>query len=202
MRIVLLPCAPYELNYIERWANELAKTGWRLRSIPLLLPFLAVLEEAEPARYRLDYERRDYHGYYCRVPFVRMLLIEGEPTGYSPQEMRSIGYFNVVCQPIFEPVITLMVFKDIFTLPMLSLVKNPALFGDYPLFGFMTALMALIILTGFIAALVFLIAFTWRRSRRVELICYRVTGLTNFLCLAWALLSLLLLATVGMYYPI
>lgn len=203
MRVVLLPCVPYELGVLERWANELGRQGWRIRLIPLFLPFLAVLEPAEPAKYRLYPHRVDYHGYYCRVPFLRLLLIEGEPEyAHSPDEMQVAGYMALCLMPICSSFITLAGLRDICIAPLALMLADTSLFGEYVGYTVMLAIVYLDLLVNILAFVAYMANYLTRRSSRRALITFRVICVTELIWIVWLVAFIIVLATAGIFYPV
>lgn len=80
-RVALMPCAPYDIDGVERWVNAQARQGWRVRSFVFLLPYLTVLEDmGRGSEYHISRERpTGGSSYSCRMPFVFHYLVKGRP---------------------------------------------------------------------------------------------------------------------------
>ena len=83
MKIELLPCAPCDLEFVEKWINEKREAGWSLKRFGRLLPFLAFFTSGEGGEdYTISLKRPEEGGpkRVCILPDVGY-IVKGKPKG-------------------------------------------------------------------------------------------------------------------------
>lgn len=92
MRMLKLPCVPYDLNGMERWINELASEGWRIKSF--VLGTWAVLEPGEAREYRIytTSELSEFGGYKRQIPGTGFTISEGRPVEHDEKSLRRAAH--------------------------------------------------------------------------------------------------------------
>lgn len=92
MKFKLLPCAPCDLDGIEKWINDEQKAGWRLKRFGLLLPFAAAfVPDGGGGEYTITMDFPKHSGYE-RVCALRSVgyIVKGKPRGaFDEGELRA-----------------------------------------------------------------------------------------------------------------
>lgn len=105
MKFKLLPCAPCDLDGIERWINDEQKAGWRLKRFGALLPFVAAfVPDGEGGEYTITMDFPKLSGYE-RVCVLRSVgyIVKGKPKGaFGEGELRAAARkIGVLFAPLF-----------------------------------------------------------------------------------------------------
>lgn len=202
-RVALMPCAPYDIDGVERWVNAQARQGWRVRSFVFLLPYLTVLEDmGRGSEYHISCERpTGGSSYSCRMPFVFHYLVKGRPPRRRESGEQRQMTLNTILGMLALPLLFAFRGLGIFSyLP--AMFADPSLFSLYPAFTAVLAVSAAAILAVVCSVLYTMVCAVTERAGRASGKCYMISHIAE---LAWLLAlaaQLIITRGGGTFYPV
>ena len=175
-RVALMPCAPYDIDGVERWVNAQARQGWRVRSFVFLLPYLTVLEDmGRGSEYHISRERpTGGSSYSCRMPFVFHYLVKGRPPRRRESGEQRQMTLNTILGMLALPLLFAFRGLGIFSyLP--AMFADPSLFSLYPAFTAVLAVSAAAILAVVCSVLYTMVCAVTERAGRASGKCYMIS---------------------------